>query len=187
MKILSMLIFSLILAAGFGLSACSRSDSVEAAREADAVDRPNNLTADDEEFIKYAAEMHAGEIKLAQLAMQKSLRDDIKDYANAVVASHSDALTKLSDWTGQNRMVENRTASLDTKRHEDYLLPLSGEQFDREFIALMIADHKDAASTFKTPFVAVQNNELKSYMKDVLPALEDNLSAAEKLKKSVKL
>jgi uncharacterized protein (DUF305 family) len=81
----SILVLSLILATGFWLSACSRSDSVEAAREPDAVDLSNNLTAEDKEFIEYATEMHAGEIKLAQLAQQKSLNDDIKDYADAVI------------------------------------------------------------------------------------------------------
>jgi putative membrane protein len=179
----SILVLSLILAAGFGLSACSRSDSVEAAREPDAVDRSNNLTAEDKEFIEYAAEMHAGEIKLAQLAQQKSLNDDVKDYADAVIASHTDALKKLSDRTGQSRWVENKTISLDTKRHADYLLPLTGDQFDQEFIAVMIADHKDAASTFKAPYVEVQNKELKSYLNDTVPALEVNLNAAQKLKK----
>jgi hypothetical protein len=79
----------------------------------------------------------------------------------------------LSDRTGQNRWVENKIISLDTKRHADYLLPLT-DQFDQEFIAVMIADHKDAASTFKAPYVEVQNKELKSYMKDTVPALEVN-------------
>jgi putative membrane protein len=181
MKII--LTFSLILAAGFGLGACNRSDSVEAAREPELLDGTNNLTAEDQEFIQYAAEMHAGEIKMAELAKQKSSREDIKNYADAVITSHKDAFEELSDKTGENRTLENTNASVDTKRHVDYLSPMSGAQFDREFIALMIADHKDAADTFKTPYLTVQNKNLNTYKKDVLPALESNLSAAQKLQK----
>ena len=183
MRSVSIVVLSLLLAAGIGLSACTRSgDKVEAAREPGDVNSSNTLTADDKEFIEYASEMHAGEIKLAELAKQKSSRDDIKDYADAVIDSHTDALERLSKDTGQNLTLKNTNASFDTQRHADYLSPLSGPEFDREFIALMIADHKDAASTFKTPYVDVQNRGLKSYMSDTVPALEKDLKSAEKLK-----
>src|SRR6185369_3266077 len=139
MKTASILMLSLILASGFGLSACSRPDTVEASREPAAADRLNNFTADDKLFIDYAAGMHAGEIKMAELAKQKSSRDDIKNYADAVIDSHTDALRRLSDATGEKRTRENTDASLDTRDHSKYLSSLSGAQFDREFIALMIA------------------------------------------------
>jgi putative membrane protein len=182
MKTASILMLSLVLAAGFGLNACSRSENVEASREP-AADRPNNLTADDKMFIDYAAGMHAGEVMLAELAKQKSSTDDIKSYADAVIDSHTDALKRLEDATGEDRTSGNTSASDDTKSHADYLTTLSGAQFDREFIALMIADHKDAAGTFQAPFVTVQNNDLKNYMRDTASDLEENLHAAEKLKK----
>jgi putative membrane protein len=183
MKSVSVVILSLILAAGFGLGACNRSNGVEAAREPDAVDRTNTLTADDKEFIEYASEMHAGEIQMAELVKQKTSREDIKDYAESVIDNHKDALEELSEAAGQKLTLQNTKASLDTERHTEYLQQLSGAEFDREFIALMIADHKDAASTFNEPFVDVQNKKLKSFMKEELPALEQNLSQAEKLKK----
>jgi len=183
MKTASILMLSLILTAGLGPSACSRSEKVEASREPAAADRPNNFTPDDKMFIDYAAEMHDGEIMLAELAKEKSSRDDIKSYADSVIDTHTQALKRLSDATRQDRTVQNTNASEDTKWHFHYLSPLSGAQFDREFIALMIADHKDAASTFQTPFVTVQNNDLKSYMRDSVSDLEENLHAAEKLKK----
>jgi len=76
MKTASISMLSLMLIAGLGLSACNRSETVEASREPAAADRPNNFTSEDKMFIDYAAGMHAGEIMLAELAKQKSSRDE---------------------------------------------------------------------------------------------------------------
>ncbi len=184
MKTISILALSLMVAACFSLSACNRSNNgVEAAREPNTADRANNMTAEDREFIQYASEMHSGEIALAQLAKEKSSTEGIRDYADNVIKTHTDALKKLSDRTGENRTRENTNPSSDTKNHMEYLKPMSGDQFDREFIVLMIADNQDAANTFKQPFVAVQNNDLKKYMNDVVPSLESNVTEAKKLQK----
>ena len=185
MKTLHSLIFALILFAGFGLTACQRSDNVEAAREADTVSDRASLTADENEFIEYAAEMHAGEIKLAELAKQKSSREDIKEYADVVIASHKDALDELSDRTGQDRTLEATMASKDTQNHAEYLSPLSGTKFDQEFIALMIADHKSAASVFNDHVGVTHTKELKGYIKEVQPSLENDLSKAQEVQKGL--
>jgi putative membrane protein len=127
--------------------------------------------------------MHSGEIALAQLAKEKSSSDDIREYADVVITTHTDALKKLSDRTGENRTRDNTNPSSDTKNHMAYLKPLSGDQFDREFVVLMIADNQDAANTLKQPFVTVQNSELRNYMNDVVPSLESNVNKAKKLQK----
>jgi putative membrane protein len=180
MKTTSILLFSLCLAVGFGLSACERSERVEAARETDSVnDAARNFSEDERFFTEYAGGMHAGEIELAKMAKDKSSNEQIKDYADAVIDSHSDALKELSDVTGQDGTPE---ASLDTKDHAEYLSPMSGAQFDREFIALMIADHQDASTVFKETLGTAQNKGLKNYLDSALPRLEKDLSEARKLK-----
>ena len=187
MKTASILILSLaLLVAGVGASACNRSDRVEAAREPDRTnDRDVALSADEKDFTDYAAEMHVGEINLAELAKQKSTNDDVKIYADDIIAGHTHALEQLSEWTGQNRTRGTTKGSLDTKYHSQYLTPLSGNQFDREFIALMIADHKDAAETFRSQLNTTQNDDLKKYIRDALPMLESGLSDAQKVKEKL--
>ena len=186
MKTLFSLIFALVFLVGFGLTACQRSDNVEAARETIAGrDRSSSFTEDDKDFIDYAAEMHAGEIKLAELAKQKSSNEDIKEYADVVIASHTDALKELSDRTGQDRTPQTTTVSLDTEGHAKYLSPLSGAKFDQEFIALMIADHKSAASAFQDHVSVTQNKELTGYLNAVQPSLDNDLSKAEEVRKTL--
>jgi len=188
MKTLFSLIFALVFLVGFGLTACQRSQNVEAARETIAGrDRSTSFTADDKDFIDYAAEMHAGEIKLAELAKQKSSNEDVQEYADVVIANHTDALKELSDRTGQDRTPQTTTASLDTENHAKYLTPLSAVKFDREFIALMIADHKNAASAFKDQVSVTQNKELTGYITEVQPGLDNALSKGEEVRKTLGL
>lgn len=185
MKTASIFILSLaLLIVGVGTSACDRSDRVEAAREPDKLnDRAIVLTDDEKEFVKYASETHTGEMDMARLAKQKSSNEDVKNYADAVIDEHSGLLKQLSGKTGQN--LTGTTGSLDTTYHVEYLSPLSGAKFDREFIALMIADHKDAAETFNTQLNTAQNSGLKDYLKDAAKTLEESLNEAQKVQSNL--
>src|SRR5215813_10771788 len=97
----------------FGLSACNRTDSVEAARERDAAADRNAMSTDDKAFARYAAEVHNSEIALAQQAKEKSSNKCVLSYADAVIASNSDALKSLSKNVG----FQSKEELWDTKSH----------------------------------------------------------------------
>ena len=182
-RINSILALALIVfLSAFGLSACNRTDRVEAAREPDTVDNRNVMTDDDKDFVTYASEMHNGEIGMAQQAKQKSRNDDVRSYADAVIKLHSDALKDLSHDLGS----QSKEASWDTKSHMDELGRMSGAQFDQRFIDLMIADHKSASETFREETGATQNDNLKDYVKDALPRLEKGLHEAQDVQGKLK-
>jgi putative membrane protein len=173
------LMFSMtILLSVFGFTACQRDEGVEAAREpASTADRQSVLSEDEKDFAEYASEMHAGEIEMAKQAKQKSTNEDVRDYADAVINTHSDALKDLSRDVGN----ESRKASLDTQSHVKYLAPLSGAQFDKEFVALMIADHQSATDTFREGVNFTHNKELKDYLQNTLSDLEKGLKDGQQL------
>ena len=163
-----------ILLFGFGLNACNRSDSVEAAREPDSLDdRQKMLTEEEKDFVLYASEMHVGEIELAKQAMQKSTNKNVREYADAVIRGHSNALKRLSDRMERSGAPLSKMASLDTQYHAEFLSPLSGAQFDQQFVDLMIADHLNASDVFRAQLNMGGNRNLQDYMEDVLPTLED--------------
>jgi putative membrane protein len=183
MKTIQVGILALMLVASTGLIACS--DRTEADREGYALaDDPNFLTAAEKDFILYASEMHVGEIALAQQAKQKSSNEGVTKYADAVIKTHTDALAQLSDKT-EGIAEPSKTASDDTEGHAEYLAPLSGAQFDKEFVDLMVADHKSAYETFNAESAAAQNSNLKGYMKDAASTLQDRWDEASDLQKKL--
>ena len=183
MKTIQVMILALMLVTGIGLIACS--DGAQADREGYALaDDPNFLTEAEKEFIEYASEMHVGEIAMAHQAKEKSSNEDVTKHADAVIKTHSDALEELSERTRGSAEL-SKTASADTEGHVDFLSPLSGAQFDKEFVDLMVADHQSAVDTFNSEHKVAQSANLKSYMKAALPSLEDRLDEAGKLQKKL--
>jgi putative membrane protein len=146
------------------------------------VDANNNsaLWANEAEFKEYAAEMHAGEINMAELAKQKSRTPAVREYADQVIAGHSDALKELTKSTGQNRTTI--MGSFDTSNHIGDLSPLQGADFDRLFVDLMIADHKDASSTFHEQLDAAKDGDFADYLRNSIPMLEKSRQRAQELK-----
>ena len=140
-------------------------------------DRQNILTEDEKDFATYASEMHVGEIDMAKQAKEKSTNDDVHDYAEAVIRTHSDALKDLSDSLGP----QSKAASWDTQNHVDFLATLSGAQFDQQFISLMIADHQSANDTFRKEINTTQNRDMKNYLMEALPGLEKGLKAGQEV------
>jgi putative membrane protein len=170
-----------ILLFAFGLNACGRSDSVEASREADSIDNRNNLNPEDREFVLYASEMHLGEIEMAKQARQKSANKDILKLADSVIEKHVEAANRLSDKMERQQGAVSSNASHDTKNHMEFLATLAGGEYEKQFVELMIADHQDAGKTFRMHLSGVQNENLKNYLEDVAPVLEDLQREAQEL------
>ena len=182
MRTIQVTILALLLITGAGLSACS--DRAEADREGYAMaDDPNFLTEAEKDFIQYASEMHVGEIEMGQQAKQKSTNEDVKKYADSVIKTHTEALEELADRTEGIEL--SKTASGDTQGHVDFLSPLSGTQFDKEFVELMVADHQSAFDTFKAPRSAAQSANLKRYMTATQSDLEARLDEGRKLQQKL--
>ena len=58
---------------------------------------------------------------------------------------------------------------------------LTGPEFDREFINMMVGDHQKAVEMFRDHQAIVQNSDVKDYIEDWLPKLEMHLDKAKQL------
>ena len=159
------------------LSACNRSSGVQAARE----DRPPNATPAEQDFMMKATQAHLSEMDMARLAMQKSQNSDVRDFANMIQSDHTNALEDLTDLMKDKNVPQPSTLTPETKADIEKMTGLSGAQFDREFVNMMVSDHQKAVEMFRD-FVAIgQNPEIKKYAEDLLPKLEMHLEKAQKL------
>jgi putative membrane protein len=183
MRTLQAGILALVMVVALG--ACSRTDRAETNSEGYAlVDEQNTLTDAEKRFIEYASEMHTGEIAMAQQAIEKSSNDNVKEHANAVIKTHSDALTSLSERIGKSGRI-SKLASGDTQNHVKFLSTLSGAKYDKEFVDLMVADHQSAVDTFHMEYDGTQNSNLKKYMTSTLASLDDRLDDARNLQRKI--
>jgi len=167
-----------MLAAVLGLSivGCQQSnDNVQAARETSA------LTDADRHFINKAEKENLEEQELGRMVLEKSKNGDVRDYAQMLVDDHTKALKDLVDLMKDKGMAQPKR--LPKAEHEAWnkLKGMSGAEFDREFVNMMVRDHQDAVKEFQHESNLAQDYDVKMYANHVLPALQKHLQKAQEL------
>ncbi|HYR91510.1 MAG TPA: DUF4142 domain-containing protein [Terriglobia bacterium] len=172
------LILALFLGIG-GLSACGRRgpDGVEAARESDE----SLLTPAEQDFAMKASQAHLAEIEMGRLAQEREQKGDVTGLARMIVDDHMDGLKKLTDLTKKYDGPQPQPLDREVRQDVDRLAGLSGAEFDREFVNMMVADHQKAIEMFRNQSQLALNADVKEYVTDMLPTLEKHLKKAQEL------
>ena len=110
-----------------------------------AMSQPGDRTrgdGTDQDFLKKAAIANLAEIELGKLAQQKAQNPEVKQFAQMMVTGHTKALNELKGLAGRSA---NLPTSLDEKHQEiqQRLSGLSGAEFDREYMNVMVQAHED--------------------------------------------
>jgi putative membrane protein len=162
------------LLAAVTMTACSRERSVEAARQRAA-------TPAEQDFMMRATEGHLAEIDMANIALQRSGNNDVRDYANMIQSDHKRALDDLTDLMKDRNVSQPGSVPADVKKDIDVMNGLSGPEMDREFINQMVAEHEKEIGMYQDRAAIVQDMDVKKYAEDFLPKLELHLEKAQRL------
>ncbi len=174
------LVLSLALFLAFGgLSACGRRgpEGVEAARE----DKESLLTPAEQDFAMKASQAHLAEIELGRLAQGKEQKGDVTGLARMIVDDHVEGLQKLTDLARKYDGPQAQPLEPEMRQEIDRVAGLSGAEFDREFVNMMVADHEKAIELFRNQSQLALNADMKEYVTDMLPTLEKHLKKAQEL------
>lgn len=139
------------------------------------------LNARDQSFVVEAARAGTAEIKLGQLANARASREEVKRLSRHMVEDHTQAnqeLMKLASRKGAEVREELDPAHMEAVSR---LSTLSGAQFDREYIDLMVKDHEQVIAEFETEARQGEDEELKYWAGQTLPKLQHHLRMARDL------
>ena len=131
--------------------------------------------------MRKTVEMDLSDIDMARLALQKSPNPDVRDFANMILRDQTSALEDLSDLMRAKGVSQPRIASPDARQDADRMAALTGPEFDREFINMMVADHQKAVDMFRDQIGIAMDADVKKYSEDLLPILEMHLEKAQRL------
>ena len=168
------LVFGLALCS---LTACSRDRGVEAARD----DQTPSVTPAEQDFMMKVAQGQMGEIEIARFAFKKSTNNDVKDYANMIERDHTSALNTLATLMKDKNVSQQKGLTPDAQQAISTLNGLTGPEFDREFINVMVTDHQKVLGMFRDQQATVQDTQLKDYVEEMIPTLEMHLDKAQQL------
>ena len=125
------------------------------------------------------------EVELGRMAQEKAQRAEVKAYGAMMVADHSKANDELKALAATNNITLPTTLGEDEQEHVNELAKLSGADFDKKYVSMMVDDHKEDIDLFKK---AAEDNEtnpaVKSFAAKTLPVLQkhsDRINQIDKM------
>jgi putative membrane protein len=138
-------------------------------------------TASDSTFVKKAAQGGLAEVELGQLATQKGSTEEVKKFGQRMVDDHSKANDQLKQVAAQEHINLPTQPSARDRATKARLEKLSGEQFDRAYMADMVKDHRTDVAEFAHESKMGKDPAVKSFAQQTLPTLREHLKEAQKI------
>ncbi len=104
---------------------------------------------EDKMFLRRAAEAGIAEVKLGQLAIQKGSSDEVKSFAQKMVEDHTVLNRDLAQIADSMGVMLPKTVNKEDQAEYDKLNTLSGNDFDMEYLSLMVKDHHKDLHAFR--------------------------------------
>ena len=137
-----------------------------------------SLRGGEASFLKKAAVDGLAEVQLGQLAKQKALRDEVKEFASRMVDDHGRADMELRQLAAAKSLALPDTLDDKHRREIDKLGKLMGPDFDRAYMKRMVEDHEHDVKDFRHMAKSAKDGEVQAFAAKTLPTLEAHLRAA---------
>lgn len=139
----------------------------------------------DQSFMKEAAMGNQAEIQLGQMAQSKASNPEVKSFGQRMVKDHSDADDKLKNIAESQHI--SLPAELDPKHKNqaEALSRLSGPQFDKAYMTLMVQEHTQDVNKFKKEAASSHDPTLQQFARSTLPVLQSHLNEAQRVEQKV--
>jgi putative membrane protein len=136
------------------------------------------ISASDSSFLRKAAEGGVAEVALGNLAKDKATDPDVKQFAQKMVDDHSKANVELKKLANQKGVAVPGEADSKTNKEMDKLSKLSGPEFDKAYMKLMVSDHQKDVAEFNTEYEHTSDPDVKDFVGKTLPTLQEHLRMA---------
>jgi putative membrane protein len=103
----------------------------------------------DTKFLEKADQGNVDEIELAQLALQKSNNDDVKNFAQRMIHDHTMLMDNMKPFANEAGIQPPSHPSAAAVAEKAKLEALSGESFDKAYIKAMVEDHRKDLAEFR--------------------------------------
>jgi putative membrane protein len=194
-SLLNYLFIGSVILAG---AACNDgSNSAEAAKDSNAVKMdstaadstkmiPATVSKADQDFSVNTAIAGMTEIQAAQMAEQKTTAKDVKEYAEMMVKDHTAAADKLKAIATKKNITLPATLTPDAQKDLDNLQQETGHKFDKDYMAMMVSDHKKVIGAFENESKNGSDADIRAFADSTLHTLRMHLEKAEMCEKMMK-
>ncbi len=139
-------------------------------------------------FIQNATIGNQFEVSSSRLALQVSQNDAVKAFAQKMVDDHTQVGDQLKTTiANSDAQISEPKTSMDEKHRKllDELNAISPQDFDKLYVKDQIKAHDEAVDLFKDYAKHGDNEALKNFASQNLPALEEHKKEVRQLKSSI--
>jgi putative membrane protein len=141
-----------------------------------------SVTEQDSKFATDAATIGMMEIALGKVAEQNAMRQDVKDFGAMMVKDHTSAADELNKIAEKKHIVLPTSLSAFDQKKVDDMKAKTGNNFDKDYISMMVSGHKKAADEFNNEIKQGSDGDLRAFATKTLDVIKKHLQAAEKCK-----
>ena len=132
-------------------------------------------------FLQKAAEGGTAEVQLGKLAVEKASAADVKAFGQKMVDDHTQLNNEMSPIAESKGVALPRKMTKAAQAEYDKLGTLSGEAFDKEYIAYMVKDHHEDLREFRMAAANTNDPDLKVALDRAAKVIREHMVMADKL------
>lgn len=127
-----------------------------------------------QDFAETAAASDMFEIQSANIVLKKAKTEDVREFANMMIADHTKSSQALKDAISASGQSFAMPAKLNTEHqaHIDALNGLAGQDFEREYITQQMAAHRKALDLLKSYAGGGDVAELRQFAQATIPGVQ---------------
>jgi putative membrane protein len=184
-NIFSGITLSLLLAAANSFAQTSSAPSAPSSTSASGAPSDAQIAA-----IVVAA--NNDDINNGKLAKSKAKSKEVKDFAQEMIADHTDANKKAAALVNKLKVTPEESADSKSLKEDGAtalkkLKGLKGTEFDKEYIDNEVAFHQKVLGALDSTLIPnAKNAELKNLLTTVRPVIDNHLQHAKKIQAAMK-
>lgn len=135
----------------------------------------------DKAFLHDAGQGGMAEVQLGQLASQKAASDEVKQFGQKMVADHTALNEEMKPIADKMGVRSATKLSKKDQAEYDKLNGLSGDEFDKEYLAYMVKDHHKDLQTFHTEASSVTDADLRAAVEKGMQVISQHTQIVDRL------
>ena len=136
----------------------------------------------DAAFVQKAGHGGLAEVELSKLAVGSATSPQVKQFAEKLVQAHTENNQQLALIAAHENIALPKELDGEHAQLRDKIAAQHGADFDRSYVAAMRGDHQKMVDLLQSSQATVSTEELRTFIKQTLPIVQDHLHMATELK-----
>ncbi|HET7880516.1 MAG TPA: DUF4142 domain-containing protein [Acetobacteraceae bacterium] len=139
------------------------------------------LTETDSQFVTLQVANNRAEFEAAQLALQHSQNQEVRNFASKLITDHTYAENQLAPILEMHHMQVQPALTQAQLQEMSRLSQLQGPAFDHAYVNAMVQEHQSTIDEFNAELVHGLDQHVSAWLQNTRPMLLQHLQIAQQL------